>query len=423
MTANQRGPFKPANGAELVGSPAFQKRRTAAEEKAREAGLPSFEEELWRYTPIADLDLSKYRLEAPGGAVFESGLTQGLDEHAAAVIHIVNGQLVSLSVTDEALSVHTDGVEFEDLIGSVMQTGIDVFSDYNLAYCSAPIVIHVAPNAVIKNPVLIRQHTTTDSLVWFPRVLVYAGENSEATIIEHQSSPDIEALVCPVNELKINQAARLRYLTVQEHGPRLWQIATQTAEIDRDAHLAVTQIALGGGYARARVDTKMIGQGSSGDISAVYFGRADTQYDFRTFQQHQAPHTNSNLLFKGVVDDRSRAIYTGLIRIEPDAADVNAYQTNRTLKLSDEAWAESVPNLEIENNDVRCSHASAVGPVDEDQRFYLESRGVPRGTAEALVVRGFFGEVLDKISVAGVSAAVNSRIGQLLALDGQDNRS
>jgi Fe-S cluster assembly scaffold protein SufB len=180
------------------------------------------------------------------------GLTAGLDEEAAAVIHIVDGQVVSISVHDEAVTVLTDGTEFENLIGSVMQTGADVFSDYNFAFCSAPIVIHIASNAAIADPVLIRQHTTTDGLAWFPRVLVDVGENSEATVVEHQTSPNIDALVCPVTELKVNQAGRLRYLTVQEHGPRIWQIATQTAEIDRDAHLAVSQIALGGEYARAR---------------------------------------------------------------------------------------------------------------------------------------------------------------------------
>jgi Fe-S cluster assembly protein SufD len=411
--------FQLPSGGQSVGSLAFQERRNSARQKADEAGLPSFEEEIWRYTPIADLDVSKYQLGAPGGSMVDFGLTAGLDEEAAAVIHIVDGQVVSISVHDEAVTVLTDGTEFENLIGSVMQTGADVFSDYNFAFCSAPIVIHIASNAAIADPVLIRQHTTTDGLAWFPRVLVDVGENSEATVVEHQTSPNIDALVCPVTELKVNQAGRLRYLTVQEHGPRIWQIATQTAEIDRDAHLAVSQIALGGEYARARIETKMIGQGSSGNISAVYFGRANAQHDFRTFQRHNAPHTNSNLLFKGVVDDRSRAIYTGLIRIEPDAAGVNAYQTNRTLKLSDEAWAESVPNLEIENNDVRCSHASAVGPIDQDQRFYLESRGVPEETAEALIVRGFFGDVLDELPVAAVSDAVNARIGELLALDGQ----
>jgi Fe-S cluster assembly protein SufD len=419
VTATRTSLFQIPNGGQPLGSSAFLERRKSAAQRADEAGLPSFEEEIWRYTPIADLDVSKYELGAPGGSLLEFGLTNGVDEEAAAVIHIVDGQVVSISVHDESVTVLTDGTEFENLIGSVMRTGADVFSDYNFAYCSAPIVIHIASNAVIAGTVLIRQHTTTEGLAWFPRVLVDVGENSEATVVEHQTSPDIDALVCPVTELRVNQAARLRYLTVQEHGPRTWQIATQMAEIDRDAHLAVSQIALGGEYARARIDTKMVGQGSSADISAVYFGRADAQHDFRTFQRHNAPHTNSNLLFKGVLDDRSRAIYTGLIRIERDAADVNAYQTNRTLKLSEEAWSESVPNLEIENNDVRCSHASAVGPIDRDQRFYLESRGVPEDIAEALIVRGFFADVLDQLPVAAISDAANTRISELLALEGQ----
>src|SRR3954462_11282458 len=119
--------------------------------------------------------------------------------------------------------------------------------------------------------------------------------------------------------------------------------------------------------------------------------------DFRTFQDHRAPDTTSNLLFKGAVGGHSRSVYTGLIRVRKSARGTNAFQTNRNLKLSDHAWAESVPNLEIENNDVRCSHASTVGPVDEDQRFYLESRGVPTAVAERLIVAGFFDEVLERL--------------------------
>ena len=117
--------------------------------------------------------------------------------------------------------------------------------------------------------------------------------------------------------------------------------------------------------------------------------------DFRTFQDHAAPDTTSNLLFKGAVGDQAASVYTGLIQVEKNARGTNAFQTNRNLKLSDDAWAESVPNLEIENNDVHCSHASTVGPIDEDQRFYLESRGVPPEVAERLIVAGFFDEVLE----------------------------
>ncbi len=142
----------------------------------------------------------------------------------------------------------------------------------------------------------------------------------------------------------------------------------------------------------------------------MYFGEDAQTLDFRTFQQHAAPDTTSNLLFKGVVDDHSKSVYTGLIRVEKEGRGTNAFQTNRNIKLSEDAWAESVPNLEIETNDVHCSHASTVGPIDEDQRFYLESRGVPTDVAERLIVAGFFDEVLDTFPVPGVVPVIEAAI-------------
>ena len=417
MAPTPTGPFGSPEWTDLIGSSAFLERRQEAEKNASQAGLPSFEEELWRYTPIDDLDPSHYRLEAPGGPVVGPGLVLGMREDAAAVIEIVNGQLISTMINDDAVVVHSEGPEMEKAVGSVVPIGTDFFTDCNFGYCTAPVVVEIARDSVVTSPILICQHTTISDIAWFPRLVIQMGENSEATVVEHQTSPAINALVCPVNEIQVGQAARLKYLTVQEHGPDLWQIATQVAEVQRDAHVSLSQVALGGSYARARIDAKMAGQGSSSEISAIYFGRQKAQHDFRTFQKHQAPHSTSNLLFKGVVDDDSRAIYTGLIRIEPDAADVNAFQTNRTLKLSENAWAESVPNLEIENNDVKCSHASAVGPIDEDQKFYLETRGVPADVAEALVVKGFFADVLEGLPSELISTAINGRIEELVALD------
>lgn len=408
--------FSPESVSGLGATEASQLRRDGAFARAVAAGLPSFEEEVWRYTPIDDLDLSRFTPAAVDGGSPTEGLTAGLDEGAAAVVTVVNGKVLAAESHDGSVEVLTGGAA-EDAVGSVMTDAVDVFSEYNLALCSAPVVVRIARGAVVGGPVVIRHDTDADGHAGFPRVVVSAGENSEALVIERHASTDVDALLCPVTEISVGQAARLRHLTVQELGPRVWQIASQRSDIGRDAHLAVSQIALGGGYARARIDTRMVGTGSTGDISAVYFGCGDAQLDFRTFQQHVAPNTNSNLLFKGAVDDQSRAIYTGMIRIEPDAGRVAAYQTNRNLKLSDEAWAESVPNLEIENNDVTCSHASAVGPVDEEQQFYLESRGVPSDIAEALVVRGFFAEVLEALPARQVAEATSERIGELLSLD------
>jgi Fe-S cluster assembly protein SufD len=143
---------------------------------------------------------------------------------------------------------------------------------------------------------------------------------------------------------------------------------------------------------------------------AVYFGAGTGMHDFRTLQDHAAPQTTSDLLFKGAVRDTAKGVYSGLIRVRKEAPGTNAFQTNRNLVLSEGAGAESVPNLEIETNDVRCSHASAVGPIDEEQRYYLESRGVPPEVAERLIVLGFFNEVVERLPSAPLAGRLRERL-------------
>jgi Fe-S cluster assembly protein SufD len=213
-----------------------------------------------------------------------------------------------------------------------------------------------------------------------------------------------------MTELAVGRAARLSYVGVQDLGLASWQIATQVSRVDSEATFTSVTAGFGGDYARLRTDCCLAGRGATGRLQAVYFGEADQTLDFRTFQDHAAPDTTSELLFKGAVSGRSRSVYTGTIRVRKEARGTNALQTNRNIKLSDGAWAESVPNLEIENNDVRCSHASAVGPVDEDQLFYLESRGIPTPVAERLVVTGFFDEVLTALPVPGPEAGLRKII-------------
>jgi Fe-S cluster assembly protein SufD len=146
-----------------------------------------------------------------------------------------------------------------------------------------------------------------------------------------------------------------------------------------------------------------VGQGADGRLLAVYFGDGHQMHDFRTVQHHQAPRTRSDLLYKGAVANSARSVYSGLIRVEKGAAGTNAMQTNRNLVLHQGAHADSVPNLEIEDNDVRCSHASAVGPIADDERFYLESRGVPSDVADRLIALGFLDEVLGQIPVPALA--------------------
>lgn len=400
----------------------LQNRRRAAADRAAAAGLPSSTEELWRYTPIADLDIARFSPVAVAPDAVPAGfVTDDVISGAAAIVDFVDGHLVDLTVDPslaDGLVVErmSESGDVDDLLARTLGSAADVFTETNLAFAHDPIVVRISRGKSPDGAVVIRHHTKSKQALVCSRVVVVAGENSEATVVEVQSSADHEALVIPVTELIVEQAARLRYLAVQDLGPSVWQIGTQAATIDRDGYLLASTVALGGHYARVRTDTKMIGRGAEGDIMAIYLGNGDQTLDFRTFQQHVAPDTNSNLMFKGALDDRSRSIYTGLIRIEKEASGVTAFQTNRNVKLSDEAWAESVPNLEIENNDVKCSHASAVGPIDADQRFYLESRGVPADVADRLVIQGFFSEVLTQLPHAGIAELLDAELTARLQL-------
>jgi Fe-S cluster assembly protein SufD len=370
--------------ARALGGPAWlAERRAAAAERASALALPSPEDEIWRYSRIAELDLDAF---TPSPASITT-----LPAASAPGLHV---------------GVARDGDA--DLLGAVLDGSSDLFTALNDAFTVDPVVVRVDAGRVIAEPVVIDHFVSTDGSASFPRLVIEAGADSELTVLERFRSADVHALVVPVVELRAHPAARVRYLAVNELGPRVWQIGAQVATGDRDSSLLVSSVALGGDYARVRTDVRLIGQGASARQVAVYFGEGTQMHDFRTLQGHEAPKTTSDLLFKGAVEDHSRSVYTGLIRIGKHAKGAAAFQTNRNIKLSDGAWAESVPNLDIENNDVKCSHASAVGPIDEEQRFYLESRGVPPQIAERLIVQLPVPAVADEIR-AQVAAKLDRR--------------
>ena len=211
--------------------------------------------------------------------------------------------------------------------------------------------------------------------------------------------------------------ANVGYLVIQQLGPATTSLEHLVSSADQQANVVSSVAAFGGSYARTRADFKLIGRGASGDLLSAYFGAGNQMLDFRTFQDHDAADTTSNLLFKGAVTGAAQSVYSGLIRVSEEAPGTNAFQTNRNLKLSDDAWAYSVPNLEIEQNQVACSHASTVGEIDEDQQYYLESRGVPTTIAEQLLVSGFFAEVIEKMPVDAVKPELQGIIDDALAAD------
>lgn len=418
-----------ADAARALPGPAWlAARRTEAAERFASADPPTPAAEEWRYSPIADFDLGAYAT-ADGTGGGDGARDAGADGEvkplhpvafgAAGVVDCVNGRIVSTESLDSlaAAGVFVGPVSEAkggaELLGSVADKDADYFTVLNDAFAPEPLVIDVADGAVVAAPVLVLNRTVGDKAASFPRLVVRVGADAEVRICDVQLSSG-PVLVAPVVELDVGPAGRLGYLNIQGLSGESWQIGSHLARVERDATLTAASAGLGGGYARTRTDARLVGRGASGDLLSLYFGSGSQTLDFRTYQDHAAPDTTSNLLYKGAVGDSARSVYSGLIRVRPDARGTNAFQTNRNLKLSEEAWAESVPNLEIENNEVRCSHASAVGPIDHDQIFYLESRGVPTAAAERLIVAGFFDEVISALPVAPAVPAIRADIARKL---------
>ncbi len=410
--------FSPVAAGALGGPQWLIDRRIAAAEAFESTPRPDASAEEWRYSRIGELDLDGF---TPATEFGDAPMPR-LDVEPAALIRCVNGRVMYTDVDQELIDrgVHigplAEDENGETRLGSVAADAGDYFTLLNDAFMDWPLLIDIPRGVVIERPIVVTHHAAGDGGAAFPRLVVRAGENAQANVMDlHTSEADDHILMCPVVELDVESAGRLGYLKVQEQGAHTWQFGSVLARAEKDATVSAATAAFGGEYARTRADTRLVGRGAHGDLMAIYFGEGDQTLDFRTYQDHVAPDTTSNLLYKGVVAGESRSIYTGLIRVRPNARGTNAFQTNRNLKLSDEAWAESVPNLEIENNDVKCSHASTVSPVDEEQRFYLESRGVPTDEAERLIVAGFLGEVLANIPVPSAAPALKLAIADKLA--------
>ena len=354
------------------------------------AAMPTSAEEVWRYSRIDELDLAQ----------FEAAMVASTVEHG-----------------DLGRAVVVQGEDAVGRLGDAPPEG-DSLTWLHEILAVTPIVIDVPSGVSVAEPIVIRHTGAADGQVAAPHLVVRAGANSHV-VVEERFEGGGSGLLLPRTTLLVADAAQVGYVGFQQLAGTAWTIGTLEMTVEAQATVTAGLAGFGGDYARLRTDCRLVGRGASGTLLAAYFGDGDQTLDYRTFQDHVAPDTTSNLLFKGTVSDRSRSVYTGLIRVGKEARGTNAFQTNRNIKLSEEAWAESVPNLEIENNDVHCSHASAVGPIDEEQRFYLESRGVPTVVAERLIVAGFFDDVFTAFPAtdlrSALDAAVSAKVQAVLA--------
>ena len=370
---------------------------------ARELELPTPKAKGWEFTDLSGLDLDSY--------VPREGRVEGLDDRTGD-----EGGAVVLPLSEAA-------ERLPDLVtsrfGSIVSAE-DPFVARNERDWTNGVLVYVPRGQRLAEPVRLSVvHDGEGGLSW--RALIVLDEEAQAEVWERYVSadPDGEGLFNGVVELSVGQGANLRYVCEQELSERSWVFATQRAELDRDASLEWVALGFGSARGKVRMETELGGPGSSAKVTGAYAGAGQQHLDFDTTQEHAAPHTTSDLAFRGVLADRATAVWRGMIRVDPGAQQTDAFQESRNLLLSKRAHADAIPGLEIEANDVRCTHAAAVAQVDPDQLYYLRSRGMPEAQARRLIIDGFLQELAERTDRGplrdALSEALDRRLAEIVA--------
>jgi Fe-S cluster assembly protein SufD len=249
------------------------------------------------------------------------------------------------------------------------------------------------------------------------RALIVLGEGAEAEVWERYAS-DGDGLFNGVVELVVGDGANLRYVCEQELSTDAWVFATQRAEVGRDASLDWVALGFGSARGKVRMETKLAGRGSSAKVTGAYAGDGTQHLDYDTTQEHAAEDTTSDLAFRGVLSERATAVWRGMIRVDQGAQRTDAFQESRNLLLSTDAHADAIPGLEIEADDVRCTHAAAVAQVDPEQLHYLRAHGLGDEDAKRLVIEGFLQALVERAKEGPIREALQGelekRLGALL---------
>jgi Fe-S cluster assembly protein SufD len=402
--------FTAEASAGLAGPEWLRQRRAAGFEAFASCSLPSESEEVWRYSPINTLVLDDFAPPehdgpAPAADQLMASLTTALEGVAGSVL-VHNGFADTFNSPDQAGAEaagfafgRADEVPASSAMLGFAQQGGDALVRLNDAFAPDPVFIDVPAGVRVGAPVLIVHWCDGSSS--FPRTSVRVGEGSSLSVVEVFAGAEggDRSLVVPVTELAAAEGAALSYVSLQILGDAAWSIARLAGRGMARSALRTFTVGLGASYDRVRADVSVEGRDARSEILSAYLGEGTQVHDVRTLQDHVAPRTTSELLCQGAVAGTSRSVYSGLIRVHRGAVRSDARQTNHNLVLDEGAHADSVPNLDILENDVRCSHASTVGPIDEDQRYYIESRGVAPEMAEGLIVRGFFDAIIDRSPV------------------------
>lgn len=311
---------------------------------------------------------------------------------------------------DTMVAKHGDLIRHRLESGSV-DTPSDKFAALQTAAWSGGTFLYVPRGVVIDRP-LHAISALSKGGADFGRLLVILEEGAEATLLAEMGGGADSGLHCGAIDLFVGPGARLRFVSLQDWGQGVWHFAHNRAVVERDGALQWTVGALGSRLAKVNQQARLVGPGASAQVNGAMFTEGRQHLSYHTLQRHEAPACVSDLLYKGALQDHSRIVWRGMIRVEKDAQKTNAYQRDDNLILSEGARADSIPGLEIEADDVRCTHGATTGRVDDSQIFYARCRGLTRKEATRMIVAGFFQQVFDRITIEGPREALGEAIGR-----------
>src|SRR5437899_2077414 len=393
----------------------FHDQQRAAWKQFESLPKPTRKDQAWRFSNVALLDLAPFKF---GGTLSEEERTailersRGLDEVAGRMI-FAGDELIERDVISDQLKKR--GVIFQSLERAMVEhtelfrkhfmsqptiLGSAKFAVLHQALVSSGTFLYVPRGVEIEQPIEIFHWLNGENASLFPHLLLVTDELAKVTVIEHFRSVNEHApgFACGVNDLVAGPGAKVTYVCAQNWAENVVALQMNTTTVDHDASAMSLNLHLGSRYSRFESLSRLIGEGGRSDLLAVAVAKHQQEFDARTLQDHISPHTASDLLYKNALDDRARTIFGGLIRVEPHAHFTDAYQKVRNLLLSDDAEANSMPGLEILADNVRCTHGATSGQIDEDELFYLRTRGIPTKVAQRLLVTGFLDEVIQRLN-------------------------
>jgi Fe-S cluster assembly protein SufD len=385
--------------AEVATEPTWlEERRQRGASLAESLPLPDQKAKGWEFTDLSALDLDAYG----GGSTSATIATKG----AATVLPL-------------QAAVDSHGELVHEWLGSLVPVD-DPFVARNEAIWRNGVLVHVPAGVRLEEPVRVEVTVDDDGAAVGWRTLIVLEEGAEAEVWEHCLShgDETDALLNSVVELHVGQGAKLRYISSQDISERAWIFATQRARLERDAQLDWTALGFGSARGKVRMETNLAGPGAEARVTGGYAGGPGQHLDYDTTQEHSAPNTFSDLAFRGVLAAGATAVWRGMIRVDPGAQQTDAFQESRNLLLSPDAHADAIPGLEIEADDVRCTHAAAIAQIDRDQLFYLTSRGLEPAMAKRLVIEGFLESLVERLAEGPVrdevAAALERRLAEIL---------